>query len=709
MLRMEFLEKTGIALATLLLSSGLVVGGSEKPATPLEQQSSEETFTQSIPLLQMGGEYWTGIALSNPSEDEAQVTMTAYGMDGKLLPLKSNPASDTLGPGQQIPRLASEYFGKAGKETIGWVEIQSDNPELLSFFQYGNQDVSKLDGGRAIPGGGYSLVVPISHGAAPFGANPTTCISLVNRSEEEILVALSPIYGNGDWVSISKMLPPKGGIYGTLEDILGRTLDDSAQVWVEIGGPNWGSGPPSLVGYILNETEESIMGTDAHYGNLHGKTLYSPQVVLGNGYKTVLRLFNEERGFPIDLRLEIRRDGGTELGNQVVRIPRRGVTELDLGELFGSSSSSDLVTGSLTISADYTGVHGAVLFGTEQGISAALPLATSGAKEFHFDQVANGAGAYTGLAIQNIEDAENELKLEVFDGQGNSTALEEIVMEPKARFARLLPELAPQTAGQVGGRIKLTAEHPIVAAELFGDVNLRSLSAVPGVGIEPPQEPLSLEGEWAVVADGGNRLDPELRVHLLRKNLDNRLEHGWSSAGLGVWTSWTSHGGVAVADFDGDGSQEIVHLSANYEISIFKNGSTGEPSSRQTLSGEFRTFWNLTCGDADNDGEPEIAVAMGNMAALLEWQGDRFVETWRSPPRGSYRIQALTIADSNGDGLNELLLPTQGAGLYIYDKHSGEWNFTRAEIPGQGTLSQNAGLLRTAESPAIEKGYEDFN
>ncbi|UCF38315.1 MAG: VCBS repeat-containing protein, partial [Acidobacteriota bacterium] len=159
---------------------------------------------------------------------------------------------------------------------------------------------------------------------------------------------------------------------------------------------------------------------------------------------------------------------------------------------------------------------------------------------------------------------------------------------------------------------------------------------------------------------------------------------------------------------DGDGLQEIVHVSPTYEISVFQTGSTGKASFQQALPGEFPTFMNVTCGDADNDGEPEIAIAMGTRAALLEWQEGRFVETWRSPARGGHRIQSLTIADADGDGLNELLLPIQGAGLYIYDKHSGDWNFTRAEIPGQGT-PMDARKVQAAQSPAIEKGYEDFN
>ncbi|HRR56775.1 MAG TPA: hypothetical protein P5057_07390, partial [Acidobacteriota bacterium] len=53
-----------------------------------------------------------------------------------------------------------------------------------------------------------------------------------------------------------------------------------------------------------------------------------------------------------------------------------------------------------------------------------------------------------------------------------------VILPPKGRAAKTLLELVKESEGQMGGYIRLESTRPVVAQELFGNLDLDYLSAV---------------------------------------------------------------------------------------------------------------------------------------------------------------------------------------------------------------------------------------
>jgi hypothetical protein len=116
--------------------------------------------------------------------------------------------------------------------------------------------------------------------------------------------------------------------------------------------------------------------------------------------------------------------------------------------------------------------------------AAAMPLQRRLLLQAVFSQAANALGYFTGLALYNPTAQTASVTIEVFSAAGVKTGEKVLSLPPGARTSKLLPELAPENASQVGGWVLIKSTQPLVAQQLFGAWDLSMLSAAPPVVVQ---------------------------------------------------------------------------------------------------------------------------------------------------------------------------------------------------------------------------------
>jgi tetratricopeptide (TPR) repeat protein len=121
--------------------------------------------------------------------------------------------------------------------------------------------------------------------------------------------------------------------------------------------------------------------------------------------------------------------------------------------------------------------------------------------------------------------------------------------------------------------------------------------------------------------------------------------------------------GMAVLDFDGDGSPDLLVWSAN-GVALFKDGVTPEPESGlQGLKG----IVSISPGDFNNDGLPDLAILTRAGAALYVNRGGKFELLPIKMPGGAFTKAIWLDYDHDYDldlvllGEKSILLRNEGA------------------------------------------------
>jgi hypothetical protein len=189
---------------------------------------------------------------------------------------------------------------------------------------------------------------------------------------------------------------------------------------------------------------------------------------------------------PRHLRLRAVADDGGEL------VPPRdyvlesgGWLEADAAQLLGFAGAA---VGSLVVEADGPGLAGDIFFGDPGGLAfgAVLPLQDRPFRKAAFSHLADLPRVFfTGLAVffpGSEEDA--NIKVDVYQSDGSLTGSREFRLGAGMRRSETLAELVPESRGQVGGYVVVSADRPVVAQQLFGTPSLTAWSVVPPTVLE---------------------------------------------------------------------------------------------------------------------------------------------------------------------------------------------------------------------------------
>jgi hypothetical protein len=125
--------------------------------------------------------------------------------------------------------------------------------------------------------------------------------------------------------------------------------------------------------------------------------------------------------------------------------------------------------------------------------------------------------------------------------------------------------------------------------------------------------------------------------------------------------------GVAVADFNGDGNQDVAVANNAGNVMVFFGTGKGTLRKPATYNLRGTNPYNLAAGDLNGDGHPDLAVAEaigGSVAVLLNDGTGKFLKpvTYNA---GGGEVVDVKIADLRNDGRNDLVIANNSAGMVV--------------------------------------------
>ncbi|MDA2923364.1 hypothetical protein MYX65_01700 [Acidobacteria bacterium AH-259-L09] len=472
----------------------------------------------------------TGIAIVNPTNEEALVTLKAYGDDGRLLVGNGfqNPVEIVIPPNQQISKLTSELFGGTlDPAVMGWFQATSPVDGLTGFFLFLNSSATLFDGAD----------LPVAERRIVFNqvrldSGYSTELNIVNPGSA--LADLQLVVVRPDLAPVSRRLDiPGKGVLRFDASLLFGSVEVPAGSYILV------SSNVNVAGFeAVRMPDGDAFGLNALSASQQLTDLFFPQMVVLGPWKTELGLVNYSTRSVIVTVSAFQPDGSlydqTHLKNNPVTRglePGKSLLE-DVESMFGFSGEETL-EGWILVESTSTAINGYLTYGIpETGSLAALPGSAQGLTRAVFSHLATAFGFFTGMAVLNPGELATDLRILAMKPSGEVLGLFDTVLQPRQRLSKLITELVPEASGQAGGLIWISADLPVHLTALFGtanilanispqpapesflpDAGLPSLKVTPPLAIVQPNNSQTFQAEgaaqeaivWRVNgAEGGN-------------------------------------------------------------------------------------------------------------------------------------------------------------------------------------------------------------
>jgi Leucine-rich repeat (LRR) protein len=456
---------------------------SYSPVAETAQVTTGNISRAFIPVWKRGADKFTGIVVSNFGDTPFNVTLSAYDKSGNLEQATSNPSYHQVPAHEQLSLIGTEFFGSVASSLISWIEVAAENTNQMgSLFLFGVSDTSRLDGAETQTRYAKKLFFtrPLAEGLLE-GFQPDIQFSVVNPFDESLDVNFVLTGTTGTLASGPITIPAKGFIARTPEELFGSGHGlENAFMSVET------SDGPGILGFARIEIPgiSTALGLNAAEASPE-RFLYSAQMASGDDIVTSVRLVNTSAETR-QIRLSaIAPDGSAIAQDSQIELCSMCVMEQNFSQLFALPDES-ITVGSLEIETDGGGLIGDVIFadGDNLKYALAMPLQTRLFKEAVFNHVANLPVLFTGIALFNPGEETASIDITVYGteaNQGEVVAVKNIQLGPGQRLSRTLTDadMWPALEPQSGGYIKIQSSRPIVGQQLFGDVDLRYMAAIP--------------------------------------------------------------------------------------------------------------------------------------------------------------------------------------------------------------------------------------
>ena len=454
-----------------------------------------------IPRVLSDQEFFTGIALTNNSSQEA--TLIARGLDPSGRVLQDNldtedivefvtPEEITLAAGQQTSFTIRELVGAAPEATVdGWLDLDSDQSQVAGFFLIGDLQLQRLDGGLTNFSTSNELILPEVRVSNGF----RTEIAVVNPNTSLAEVDISLINSAGE--VLEQVVVTLGDNF-LLRTFL-RDSDPEDEVADSLFTETAFEGFVS--GYVSVSSQEGVVAFERYFNDqqlaaLNGipvgsavelpTELYLLEVRAFAGSETFVNLIHTGAG-SASVTLSLKGDQGEDLAAPVTLAMESAQSiRKNLTELFNVADQGSALTGWVLIETDVPGIVGdAEVHGVSGQTMTSIPLQASRMGNLVFSHVAQGLGISTSLALLNPGPATANVQVEVYTSAGTLLDSLSLSLEPSQRELRLLKKFFPDLPELLGGYIRVSSEQNIIGLEFFHGDNLAFLAAVPAQPVEP--------------------------------------------------------------------------------------------------------------------------------------------------------------------------------------------------------------------------------
>ncbi|MDA2930597.1 DUF11 domain-containing protein, partial [Acidobacteria bacterium AH-259-O06] len=426
--------------------------------------------TLNFPRLSFEEETLTGVAIVNPGDQDALVTITAYGENGQPLSGIVNPVQVTVPANQQFSKLTSELFGGGlDPATVAWFQATSPVDDLTGFFLFLNIPLPAiLFDGADLPPSDKKIVFT----QVRMGSGNTTELNIINPSSATANLQLQLI--RVDFLPVTKALSlsAMGAVRLDVANFFEITeAPPSAYVTV--------TSNVDIAGFeFVNTPDGDLVGLNARSAAEQLTHLYFPQVALLGPFETILGVVNNSTQAVILTITAFKPDGsiyGTEnlQNNPVTRsLDPGGSLAEDLESMFGFVGK-ELLDGWLQVESTSEAVTGSITYGTpETGSTATVTPTRVGQTRAIFSHIATVSGFFTGVAVLNAGQLAANVRILAITPSGEVLGSFGTVLQPRQRLSKLIHELIPDAAGQSGGLIWITSDLPVYLTSLFGSTNV---------------------------------------------------------------------------------------------------------------------------------------------------------------------------------------------------------------------------------------------
>ena len=430
-------------------------------------------------------ERYMGIAFTNTTDFEVSIELKAFDPHGDLITGIDilNPATLRVPPRGQTWAAVGDVFGSSILSAgLGKISYQSNRAALATLFLIGDEKNTLLDGGTA---GQTPLKTFVLPSISREGEEPFTTVHVFNPSADSTLEVELTLYDLAGEVLGSERvtLSPQGTVIQDITTLFG--MDPAMFSGGYIRGSAGGDGVVAFETFG-NEQSLNLLSTQPLFPS--GRSYSIPHFAVGGGFDTELNLINTDSSRGVTLRIVVLDDQGNARLNPVqVSLGPLEQGVFHLSSLLGISSNEQIV-GSLRIdleegfnsSREPASVNGSLRLKSSDGrLSASLPLLLPRDADAFYAHIAQDLGFFTGVAVLNPHRNPVEVRVEAFDQVGDQLGENTFTLPGGGRKAKLLMELIPATAGQVGGYFRVRGAREIVSFALFGDLASESISIIP--------------------------------------------------------------------------------------------------------------------------------------------------------------------------------------------------------------------------------------
>ena len=352
--------------------------------------------TLNFPRLSFDPTTFTGIAIVNPTDQDATVILTAYGEDGQSLAGIMNPAEIMVAANQQFSDVTLNLFGdQIDPAAIGWFQATSPVDGLTGFFLFLNSPTTQFDGAD-LPTAAQKIVFT----QVRLDSGYTTELNLINPGTTTAELELRLIQSNTT-LTQALSLPSLGVARLDVAEFFDTTaLPGDAYVTV--------SSNVNIAGFeFMRSPDGDLVGLNARSATETLTQLYFPQMAVLGPFQTSVGVINNANQAVI-LTFSVFKPDGTLYDTQnlqdnpVTRSVNPGeILVEEMVSLFGFMGE-DLLDGWLQVESSSPAVTGFLTYGTPStGSAATVTPSRLGQDRAIFSHIETSQGFFTGLAILN--------------------------------------------------------------------------------------------------------------------------------------------------------------------------------------------------------------------------------------------------------------------------------------------------------------------